>query len=380
MAGLIRRIGSFTFAGILMAATVSAAPRVIEGTTATGARYALAVPEIWAGDLVVYGHGIVDPASPVALPSTQDHFLQLRDALLQRGFAVASSSYSQNGYALKDAVQRLHELSGLFKAQFGAPVRVYLVGHSLGGAAVQILAERYSSQYDGVLSMCGLLGGAPRELQYVGSARVLFDYFFPGVLPGNVLTVPENVIFISGQPEFDRTLNALLTGFRAPGNPTGQFAVTAGLPFANGLEIVQAAMTVLGFQLRFTNDLLSLTNGHSFFDNTTTAYPGAANSGVGRFAATPDALNYFEHYFTPTGQLAVPTLTLHTTRDPAVPLFHESDYAALVDQRGAAPWLAQRTVNAFGHCAFTDAQVLSAFDALIEWVRDGVRPSTGPTF
>jgi hypothetical protein len=139
-------------------------------------------------------------------------------------------------------------------------------------------------------------------------------------------------------------------------------------------------MTVLGFQLRFTNDLLSLTNGHSFFDNTTTVYPGAANSGAGRFAATPDALNYFEHYFTPTGQLALPTLTLHTTRDPAVPLFHESDYAALVDQRGAAPWLAQRTVNAFGHCAFTDAQVLSAFDALIEWVRDGVRPSTGPTF
>lgn len=374
MAGLIRRIGSLAFAGILVAAPVTASPHVIEGTTAGGALYALALPETWNGDLVVYGHGIVDPAAPVALPSTQDHFLVLRDALLLRGFAVAYSSYSENGYALKDAVQRLHELSGLFTAQFGPPARVYLVGHSLGGAAVQMLAEKYSSQYNGVLSMCGLVGGAPRELQYIGNARVLFDYYFPGALPGDVLTVPQNVNFTAGNPEFDGALNALLAGFATSGTPTVQFAVAAGLPFANGLELVRAAMTALGFQLRYTNDLLRLTHGHPFFDNTATLYPGAANSGVGRFVATPDALNYFEHYFTPTGDLAIPMVTLHTTRDPAVPLFHELEYAALVDQHNASSFLSQRTVSAFGHCALTDGQVLSAFDALITWAETGVRP------
>jgi pimeloyl-ACP methyl ester carboxylesterase len=374
MAGLIRRIGSIVFAGILVASTATATPRVIEGATAGGALYALAVPETWNGDLVVYGHGIVDPAAPVALPSTQDHFLVLRDALLQRGFAVAYSSYSENGYALKDAVQRLHELSGLFTARFGPPARVYLVGHSLGGAAVQMLAEQYATQYHGVLSVCGLLGGAPSELQYIGNARVLFDYYFPGVLPGNIVIVPQDVNFTAGNPEFDGALTALLTGFAAAGSPTVQFAVAAGLPFANGLELVQAAMTALGFQLRYTNDLLRLTHGHPFFDNTATVYPGAANSGVARFVASPDALNYFEHYFTPTGDLTIPMLTLHTTRDPAVPLFHEAEYAALVAQHGANSFLTQRTVNAFGHCAVTDAQVLSAFDALIAWTETGVHP------
>jgi pimeloyl-ACP methyl ester carboxylesterase len=379
MARLISRIGSIALAGVLAAANANASPTVIEGTTATGARYGLAVPEAWTGDLVVYGHGIVDPSAPVALPAAQDRFLVLRDALLQRGFAVAYSSYSENGYALKDAVQRLHELAGLFTARFGPPAHVYLVGHSLGAAAVQVLAEQYPTQYNGALSMCGLLGGAPRELQYIGNARVLFDYYFPGVLPGNVVMVPQGVVFTPGQPEFDSALGALLSGF-GPGVPTLQFASAAGLPFANGLEAVQAAMTVLGFQLRYTNDLLRLTNGHPFFDNTTTVYPGAANAGVARYVASPDAVNYFEHYFTPSGDLGFPTLTLHTTRDPAVPLFHEGAYATAVEQRGASMWLTQRTVNAFGHCAFTDSQALSAFDTLVEWVRTGVQPSSGPTF
>ena len=73
--------------------------------------YAFAVPDDWNGDLIVYGHGIVDPAAPVALPTTQDGFTDLKVALLQRGFAVAYTSYSENGYALKDAFHRLHELT-----------------------------------------------------------------------------------------------------------------------------------------------------------------------------------------------------------------------------------------------------------------------------
>jgi pimeloyl-ACP methyl ester carboxylesterase len=379
MARLISNIFATALAGLLMAGTATAASQVVDGRTGAGAYYGLAVPDAWNGDLVVYGHGIVDPAAPVVLPASQDRFLVLRDALLQRGFAVAYSSYSQNGFALKDAVQRLHQLTGLFTARYGPPAHVYLAGHSLGATAVQILAEQYPTQYSGALAMCGLLGGTPRELQYLGNARVLFDYYFPGVLPGNVLTVPANIVFGPGLPEFDAALAALLGGFAAPGAPTVQFAIAAGLPFANGLELVQAALTVLGFQLRFTNDLLGLVNGHPFFDNTSIVYPGAANSGAGRFTATADALNYFEHYFTPSGDLKFPMLSVHTTRDPAVPLFHESDYASVVQQRGNSMWLSQQTVTSFGHCAFTDEQVLSAFDSLVAWVRTGVRPVLGQT-
>ncbi len=53
----------------------------------------------------------------------------------------------------------------------------------------------------------------------------------------------------------------------------------------------------------FTNDLLRRTHGHSFFDNMDTVYPPAVNEIVDRYVATPDARNYLQHYYTPSGDL-----------------------------------------------------------------------------
>ena len=159
MARLMIRISLSLFFAALFVLRVDAS-QLVQGTTPTGALYAFAVPDNWNGDLIIYGHGIVDPAAPVVLPTTQDGFTELKEALLQRGFAVAYSSYSENGYALKDAFHRLHELPALFKARIGRrPDRVYLVGHSLGAVAVQMLAEQFPRKYDGALVMCGFVGG-----------------------------------------------------------------------------------------------------------------------------------------------------------------------------------------------------------------------------
>jgi hypothetical protein len=237
-----------------------------------------------------------------------------------------------------------------------------------------MLAEQYPSQYAGSLAMCGPLSGSQVQIQYLGDVRVLFDYYFPGVLAGDVNTVGNAIVFAPGQPEFQAVLTALIGGFP---NRTIQFALAARLPFATAAEAVQGAMTAIGFSLRFTNDLLSRTHGHPFYDNLGVVYAGAADAGVGRFAASADAAKYLDHYFTPTGNLSVPTLTLHSTRDPAIPLFHEFGYADAVNARGAGSWLVQRTVTAFGHCAFAPPAVVSSFDALVAWVTGGARPAGG---
>jgi hypothetical protein len=49
-----------------------------------------------------------------------------------------------------------------------------------------------------------------------------------------------------------------------------------------------------------------------------------------------------------------------------VPAAQEGLYAAKVTARGAASRLDQRTVDRFGHCAFTGAELVSAFDALAQ--------------
>ena len=235
-----------------------------------------------------------------------------------------------------------------------------------------MLAEAFPQQYDGALAMCGLLGGGVPEVQYLGHVRVLFDAYFPGVLPGDLLDVPTpTASFRPGDPLFNAVFGALQQGFVS--GKTFAFAQAANLPFNNPTELITGALNAIGFNIRFTNDLLQRTHGHSFFDNMDTLYPAAVNGTVDRFAATPDALNYLHQYYTPTGNLSFPMLTLHTTRDPVVPVFHQQLYGAVAP----AEWLVQRTVNAFGHCAFNQQEMLTAFDDLVLWVNEGVRPAGG---
>ena len=374
MARSMFRISLALFFAALLALRADA-QQLVQGTTPTGALYAFAVPDDWNGDLIIYGHGIVDPAAPIALPTTQDGFTVLKEALLERGFAVAYSSYSENGYALKDAFRRLHELPALFNERLHRrPNRVYLMGHSLGAVAVQMLAERFPAKYDGALAMCGFVSGGRPEVQYLGDVRVLFDAYFPGVLPGNVLEVPTPpASFQPGEPLFMAVLNALQQGLFMPGTPTLAFASAAKLPFISVQELIAGALNAIGFNLRFTGDLLVRTGGKSFYDNLDTIYPPAVDAIVGRFTAERRGVNYLNRFYSPSGDISFPVMTLHSMRDPVVPLFHEDGYGTLAPEA----WLVQRTVNSFGHCAINQQEVLTAFDDLVRWVKYGERPAGG---
>ena len=98
-------------AAVLMAAGgASAATQVVEGETGSGAKYLLTMPDDWNGDLVVYAHGIVLPAMPIALP-TVDDVEALRDLLTDSGYAMAYSSYSKNGFAIREGVLEMPHLA-----------------------------------------------------------------------------------------------------------------------------------------------------------------------------------------------------------------------------------------------------------------------------
>src|SRR5215831_5664186 len=168
------------------------AQQVITGTVADGSLYEFDVPANWNGDLVVYAHGIFDPQAALVLPSqdTQSDFPEVLPRLLSRGYAVASSSWSNNGYAVKDGVQRTHQLSGLFVSRVGQPRRVLLYGKSLGALVITKLVEQFPGEYNGALATCGLLGGGAVEVKYMADQRILFDYFFPGALQGDAFHTP----------------------------------------------------------------------------------------------------------------------------------------------------------------------------------------------
>jgi pimeloyl-ACP methyl ester carboxylesterase len=387
-----RRLFALAVAGaaLVIAAAPASAQSHYAGAIGPGSFYEIDIPEVWNGDLVLYAHGIVQPDDPVAPPAALDGYDQLRAALLASGYAVAASSYSSNGWSLADAVRRTHQLSGIFTSKAGLPRRRLLVGHSMGSLAIVKLAEQHAGQYDGVLAMCGPLGGALHELQYAGDARVTFDYYFPGVLPGTAFAVPPATPYLSpfepGGPS--PLFLSVLAALTANPSATLQWAAAAGLPFNDATELASSALYVVGFVWRYTNDFIERVRGKIPFDNRHTLYEvnvtgdpavnaflsAQLNAGVERFDADRAAVNYYEHNYTPSGDIGIPVITLHTTRDPAIPYDHETVFAAAVAAAGRSELLVERAVDRWGHCAFTPAEIQTAFSDLAQWVETGIRP------
>jgi hypothetical protein len=87
--------------------------------------------------------------------------------------------------------------------------------------------------------------------------------------------------------------------------------------------------------------------------------------------ADPAAIASLEDTSVPTGRLAVPQLTMHTTADPLVPVQHESAYADVVRRGGSTNLLRQAYVDRWGHCTFTPAELVAGLEALRHRVETG---------
>lgn len=367
-------------AGLMRAAdgTANAAlggPVHLDGEIGPGALWSIDVPASWNGDLVVWLHGYTNPAAPIALPA----FGPMRDAMLAQGYAVVASSYSENGYAVKLGMIQSHQLRGIFASRVGQPQRTYLVGVSLGGIIGALLLERFPKQYDGALLVSGVVGGSEKEMTYVGDIRVLFDALYPGILPGDLLHVPEGTNVLQELGEAQAAIVA---------NPQGAGIIAALArvtpEYASGSELVQTILTALGFQLQGANDIFARTHGHSFFENADWTYTGPVpqavrdqiNAAVARYSATPDAANYLERYGSPGGGLTLPVITLHNSRDPVVPFRHESWYLAAVTDHAATPFLLQRMLAApYGHAVIQPAELSANLADLVQWVGTGTKPA-----
>jgi pimeloyl-ACP methyl ester carboxylesterase len=346
---------------------------VVEGEIGPGAHYGFYVPDNWNGDVVFFAHGLVDPNSPIELGPHGS----MSEPLLELGYAFAISSYSENGYAVKRGAQQTHQLRGLFKSHFGNPRRSYLMGRSMGGGVVIPLVETYPKQYDGALTLCGINGGTVHQMNHVFDFRVLFDYFYPGVLPDEPLSIPEGTDFMTEiMPLGFYALTMPATAMEFLG--VDQLEVEIVNPAA---ELAPAMLFNLYGYSAWAQDFPNRVNGQSFFDNLATEYSGSSddatlNATVERFGpASPKAKNYMRHHFQPTGELEIPLVTLHNARDPLVPISHEVIYAELVTKAAASDMLLQRTSETFGHCVFTEDEWLGAFIDLVNWVETGVKPS-----
>ena len=366
------------FAMTLGLAGAGLADDVVDGRTGPDSVYRLVRPTNWNGILVLYAHGYVSKGEPVGIAPDDELVISL---LAPQGFAVAVSSFDENGWVIKDGTQRTHQLLGLFASKFGPPSHVYVGGASMGGLIAIRMIETWPSEFAGALPACAVAGGLTRQYDYVLNVRALFDVFYPGVLPGTAVDVPPGIDVIQN------IVNPALAAMTA--NPAGALAIASitqtPVPFASPAELLQSIATALGGAAGYP-EILALTHGQSYFDNTATQYTGALpastlafiNANVQRFSGTAAAQNSLDHNYTPTGDLRIPALTLSTFRDPVIPGFHRTIYGQEVAAMGDADLLVQRSVpgyaGGYGHCTFTPEELTKAFFDLILWGEFGVKP------
>jgi pimeloyl-ACP methyl ester carboxylesterase len=368
----------FALAAVMGLADPAVADDIVDGSTGPGSVYRLIRPTNWNGILLLYAHGYVSPEAPVGIsPDAQ----LVASLVVPQGFAVAISSFSENGWMVKDGTQRTHQLLGLFTSNFGKPARVYVAGASMGGLIAISLAETWPSEFAGLMPACAVAGGITRQYDYLLNVRVLFDVFYPGVLPWSPIDVP------SGLDPLQDIINPAVVAMTA--NPLGAAAIASiaqtPVPFANGAELVESITTALVSSASYPQ-ILELTHGQAYFDNSATQYTGALpaptlafiNASVQRFSGSPAGQNLLALNYTPTGDLRMPALTLSTFRDPVIPGFHRVIYGQQVAAQGNANLIVQRnvagTAGGYGHCTFTPQELTQAFFDLVLWGELGVKP------
>ncbi len=344
--------------------------RVLDGTVGE-AQWMMCLPPRagfppWNGDLVVYAHGYVDFRHPLDFHDFQTpEFSSLPETVLSLGYAFAATTYPENGL-VRDGVEDVRALAEAFWDELGGlRGRSYLVGASEGGMVTTLAVERHPTTFSGGLALCGPIGDFRRQIEHLGNFRVLFDYFFPGVLPGSPIDIPEELI-----AGWDATYAPAVAAAVA-GDPSAalQLMVAAKAPFdpADPDSVTRTILDVLWYNVFATNDAKAKLHGNPF-DNLQTWYSGSLddarlNRSVARFAASPVALEAMARFQT-TGKLSVPLVTMHTEGDPIVPFWHERLYAEAVAAHSPG-MVTQHPVAAYGHCRFTTEQILAAFAELV---------------
>lgn len=351
------------------------------GTLPSGALSLVCIPTSgWNGDLVVWAHGYVAFNAPLAIQNlTLPDGTSVPGLVQSLGYAYATTSYRENGLAILPGADDLRQLTSIFDLLIGKPRHTYIVGASEGGLIATLLAEQSPQLYDGGLAACGPIGDFRLETDYIGDFRVLFDYFFPGVIPGSAIAVPAEVIDDWTTRYAPAVAQAMTTNPAAAQQliTTTHAATDPADPIGS---MVKTAQDVLWYSVFATNDAAAKLGGNPY-DNRDRWYSGSSNDlllnlTVHRYAAAPMALAAMQALNT-SGNVTVPLVTLHTTGDDVIPFWQEILYATKVHASGRGSFI-PLPVFRYGHCTFTTGDLLAAFGLLALQVTGAALPAAAP--
>jgi pimeloyl-ACP methyl ester carboxylesterase len=341
----------------------------VDGVQRSGALYRICIPNQWNGDLVIYAHGYVAPQLPLSIPDDQIGGASLSQTVNQLGYAFATTSYSKNGLAIKEGLADVVDLFNIFISANVRPRFVYILGTSLGGTVATLAAEKFPQVFNGALTISGPIGDFRGQINYFGDFRVVFDYFFPGVIPGDPFDIPSEVIANFNTVYVPRILAAITAD---PVATSQLLSVTkAPIDVADPTSIAATTLGLLFFNVLGSNDSTAELGGRAF-DNSRRIYFGSSddrtlNRKIRRFTADQQALSELRSFYETSGNVRVPIVTLHTTADPIVLSSQSNTYLIKALINGGIESFSKvvpRKVVRYGHVNVTAQEAFEAFSIL----------------
>ena len=368
---------------------------LLYGEHSNGAKYCITMPPpppygAWNGDLVIFAHGYVSVDEPVDIPWSQMTFSDGNGSLItmpllvnSMGYAFATTSYSENGLAVKEGIADILDLIDVFAAHVGTPNHIFLVGASEGGLVTALAVERHPEAFTGGLATCGPIGSFRDQVDYWGDFRAVFDYFMDrhglNVLPGNAISIPSSLMNKWDSVYAPRIGNVLADDFSS----TQQLMSVTRAPFdpSNPDTIGETTLGILWYNVFASDDAIKKLGGKPY-DNRDRIYAGSNddaqfNAEVKRYKAQQSALEEITNNYETTGILLRPLVTMHTTGDPIVPFWHQILYGAKVFANNPNPPFLPIEIPRYGHCSFTLPEIVNGFGSLI-FMSTGQLPSVPP--
>ncbi len=392
---------SRTFVADTTATTFTAMPAAIDDVTDMSttnrwagmlddAGYRIEVPVAWNGKLVMYAHGFAGNSSVLSVVNPS-----IRRYLIQNGYAWAASSYSKNYYDVRSGIEDTNALALQFTAiaaqhsrPLAAPTKIYITGHSMGGhitsAAIEdetIATARNKVRYHGAVPMCGNVGDVELFNQFAAmqvTAQALAGIpNYPTTRWSDVSALVTDRLFLtfpSVPTATGEKYLSVLKNLTGGTRPMFDLGITFGGSFSSAYGTFSSDGTIAGI----LNKSILDTNTFTYSIDGDVAESTALNASAQKLSPETDAnrLRRDGLRWIPVinGEFTVPVVSIHTLGDLFVPFSMEQIYQKRVAAKGNSAWLVQRAIRGVSHCDFTVAEQVSAFDDMIRWERDGIKP------
>lgn len=391
--------------------------------TLAGAPYEIVMPPStsWNGTLLIYSHGYRQPTSSgagaaVPAPGWDSGDKQVGQELLNAGYAIAGSAYKTNGWAVSDGIDAAEQIYGFFSAKIAKPLNVYAWGDSLGGLITEVLAERHPDWLSGAAPLCGVLAGVVPNLDLgFDVAYAVKQLIYPQLKLTGFASMAEaqeqlrqatsaviNTGLGSGAAKI-AYIGAIADGPSQTKGQPGDSAFSKTYAYGEGIVTALNFSTVGRYDVeqRFGGNISGnagtdyaarvSTEDATFITSqggSVAAFNKAMASG-GRVAPNPAAVAKAKlSGGDPTGNVAVPTITMHTQYDQVAVVQNESFFKSRYDRAPRSGGLLQLFTSppqtytsagapyGAGHCNFTPGSRTGIIGLLDKWVRSGQQPSS----